>query len=434
MAMIPGTADVVVIGGGISGQACAASAARRGAHVVLLEKEPGPAAEASGRAQGSLRLQGREPAEFPLAKEAIDLWTAAGAEADAKHDFELDFGGNLYVCLNKAELAAVGGLVDDAHRCGLAGVRLLDPGDAREVMPALRGPFVAAMYSPVDGNCQPDKATAFYAHKAARAGVAQCYGVKAVRLVERGGRMAGVRTDAGTISAPAVVLAGGIWTPYLTRGVGVRVPVMPVWLSGAEAVGAPGLFRQTLRCFNVGARPRPDGRIAFSAGLNATVDHHLTLYDLHHFRLWAPRLRYHWRDVRLRPDVRRTLRQLRLRSTHAPELIGVASPVRPNDRALGTALAHLRRLVPDLGTAKITRSWTGAVDMSPDGMPILDGGAGPEGLTIVTGLSGHGLTLGPVIGEITADLALTGSTSRPIEPFRLRRFSEGKVPIPEKMI
>ncbi|WP_165964296.1 FAD-dependent oxidoreductase [Actinomadura sp. KC216] len=71
--------------------------------------------------------------------------------------------------------------------------------------------------------------------------------------------------------------------------------------------------------------------------------------------------------------------------------------------------------------------------MSPDGLPIIDGSAGPQGLVLVTGLSGHGLTIGPVIGRITADLALKGRTDRPIEAFRLSRFADD-VMMPEKMI
>jgi sarcosine oxidase len=52
----------------------------------------------------------------------------------------------------------------------------------------------------------------------------------------------------------------------------------------------------------------------------------------------------------------------------------------------------------------------------------------------VTGLSGHGLALAPVIGEITADLAVDGATARPIRPFRLARFREERVELPNKMI
>jgi glycine/D-amino acid oxidase-like deaminating enzyme len=67
-------------------------------------------------------------------------------------------------------------------------------------------------------------------------------------------------------------------------------------------------------------------------------------------------------------------------------------------------------------------------------LPIIDHQAGPDGLVFVTGLSGHGLALAPVIGEITADLAVDGATARPIRPFRLARFREERVELPNKMI
>lgn len=50
--------------------------------------------------------------------------------------------------------------------------------------------------------------------------------------------------------------------------------------------------------------------------------------------------------------------------------------------------------------------------MTPDGLPVIDANSGPDGLVIVTGLSGHGFTLGPAFGETAADLAVEGRTNR----------------------
>ena len=116
-------ADVVVVGGGISGYAAAAAAAARGAQVILVEKEQQPAWEGSGRAQGSLRLQGRDAAELPLAREAIERWKELGDEVDC----ELRFGGNIYLCDDPDELPTLHTLVKDAHRAGLSHVRLPTP-------------------------------------------------------------------------------------------------------------------------------------------------------------------------------------------------------------------------------------------------------------------------------------------------------------------
>ncbi len=70
--------------------------------------------------------------------------------------------------------------------------------------------------------------------------------------------------------------------------------------------------------------------------------------------------------------------------------------------------------------------------MTPDGLPVIDT-AGPHGLTLIAGLSGHGLALGRVLGEIASDLSLDGHTQRPIDSFRLDRFSE-KVASPQLLI
>jgi sarcosine oxidase, subunit beta len=53
---MPRTVHVVVVGSGITGAAAAAALSERGASVLVLDKEDGPAREGSGRAQGSLRV------------------------------------------------------------------------------------------------------------------------------------------------------------------------------------------------------------------------------------------------------------------------------------------------------------------------------------------------------------------------------------------
>jgi sarcosine oxidase subunit beta len=139
--------------------------------------------------------------------------------------------------------------------------------------------------------------------------------------------------------------------------------------------------------------------------------------------------------VRLGLDPALTLRQLRDRSRLSTGHIPVATePPAPRRADVDAALAAVKRVMPAFADLRIDRYWSGMLDISPDGLPILDHRAGPEGLVFVTGLSGHGLALGPVIGEILADLALDGASARPIRPFRLARFREERVQLPDKMI
>jgi glycine/D-amino acid oxidase-like deaminating enzyme len=430
---LPATADIVVVGGGITGAATAAAAAGRGAAVVLVDKEDGPAREGSGRAQGSLRMQGRHPSELPLAQESLRLWSRA-AQEDPGHDIELATGGNLYFCTGEAEKPLLMSLVADARAAGLAGVEYLDPDQAREIVPAAAGPFLGAMWSPLDAQCQPDKGTRLFVRRAERAGARFAYGVKATRLLESRGRITGVQTTRGRVGAGTVVAAAGIWTAHLLSTVGITVPLMPVCLSEGQTQALAPLFRPTVRAFGFGARQRPDGGVVVSGGLGARVTRRVSLYDLGGLRHWLPRARTFRKNLRVRVDGAQILREISHRTSLSPALVPErsAEPV-PDRRSVDAALSRLARVFPDATAARAVRCWGGLVDMTPDGLPVIDGTCGPPGLTVVTGLSGHGLALGPVLGEIASDLALDGATGRPIGPFSLARFT-GKVASPEVMI
>jgi sarcosine oxidase subunit beta len=425
------SADVVVVGGGISGHAGAAAAAIRGAKVVLVEKESRPAGEGSGRAQGSLRLQGRHAAECPIAQESIELWKQLGDEADC----ELRFGGNVYLCDEPAELPTLRALVGEAHRAGLTEVSLLERDDAQQVIPQATGPFAAAMWSPYDGQCDPAKSTRAFAARAAAQGVTTLQDTLALRIVERDGHVSGLETSRGFIEAAAVIVTGGVWTPNLVGTVGVDVPIMPVAHGQAESVPTDVRVEPTVRAFGFGFRQRPDGRLVLSAGINARVEYRMNLGATRNAWLWASRYRVNRGNVRLRFDPALTVRQLRDRSRLSTGHIPVATePPAPKRADIDAAFVALKRVMPAFEALRIGRYWSGMLDISPDGLPIIDHKAGPDGLVFVTGLSGHGLALGPVIGEITADLALDGATARPIRPFRLTRFREEPVELPTKMI
>ena len=145
----------------------------------------------------------------------------------------------------------------------------------------------------------------------------------------------------------------------------------------------------------------------------------ISLYDLGGLRYWLPRARTLRKNLRLRVDGRQILREVAHRTSLNTAVVLQPSPEPAADRpSVDAALSRLAEVFPRAASAWAVRYWGGLVDMTPDGLPVIDAMSGPRGLTVVTGLSGHGLPLGPVLGEIVSDLALDGSTGRPINRSR----------------
>ena len=424
-------ADLVIVGAGIMGSVAALRAAEAGAKVVVIEKEVGPAGEQSGRAQGALRALGKHGPAVPLTEESLAVWRRIANEADA----EIVFKGSISVARQEAEMPSFVGLIDAFAAYGLDRPRAMNEAETRECVPALKGTLAGAVFREGDGHCNPRKATLYFARQAEKAGAVFHFGVKALKVLERDGKVIGLETNAGTIVTGKVVIAGGMWTPLLARTVGVKVPIMPLVLSGCETTPLPPLFEQSVRSYGFSGHQRPNGRVVMSAGVNATVRHEINLATFDWPSLWVPRLAKHWRKVRLRVDRRRIARQIEFRDRWSTEQIQEETAPKAVDRPLMRgALAFAQDLIPDLKRATVSRYWSGTLDMSPDALPIIDTESCPSGMTIATGMSGHGFVLGPVIGSILSELALEGRSSRPIKIFRLARFTEERVPIPANTI
>src|SRR3989440_1231699 len=107
---------IVIIGGGITGMAAAAELAREGQAVTLIEKH-GIAAMASGWTLGGVRQSGRDPAELPLARAAIDIW--ADLDLRLGSDVEYRRGGNLRLARTPAEVDVIRTMVGQQRARGL---------------------------------------------------------------------------------------------------------------------------------------------------------------------------------------------------------------------------------------------------------------------------------------------------------------------------
>lgn len=371
--------DVIVIGGGISGAATAYELAKRGVSVTLLERGE-IAAMASGWTLAGVRQSGRHVAELPLAVAAVRRWEGLADELGADVEYRQD--GNLRLALTDEDVPVIHKVVENGRAVGLP-IEYIDGADAvRQVAPVLTEAVRGAAFCATDGHANNHLAVNAFARAAGRHGATIRTGMHVEGLQVEGGRVTGVVTRDGVISAGIVVVTAGIYTPRLLSPLGLALPMRVTLCPVIQTEAVEPMMGPVLGVASgeFAGRQEASGRFRF-IGMSET-----------------------WADDPSGPyDPALTLRDIHRTITTGVEVIPILSDLR------------------------LHKSWGGLIDRTPDVIPVLDRVPAVEGLVVGAGFSGHGFGIGPVTGEILADLA-TGETSRfNLAPFALARFANGNV-------
>src|ERR1044071_385060 len=141
MASIKGSANVVIIGGGVIGLVIARALALRGVRDICLVERAGLGSEASFAAAGMLVPQAEADTEddfFALACRSRDLYQsfAASLREETGIDVELDTTGTLYLALTDHDHEEIEKRYDWQTRAGLS-VERLNGAEARAVEPCI---------------------------------------------------------------------------------------------------------------------------------------------------------------------------------------------------------------------------------------------------------------------------------------------------------
>jgi sarcosine oxidase subunit beta len=372
-------ADVVVIGGGISGSAAAYELAGHGASVTLVEQGD-LASMASGWTLAGVRQSGRHPAELPLAMAAVDRWATLADELGSDVEYRRD--GNLRLARTTDQVAEIERVVATGKAQGLDLTFLSDNRSVREIAPALSETILAASFCPTDGHANPTKTVAAFAEAAKRRGATIRTGSTVTGIVATGGKVAGVRTTGGDLAADAVVVAAGIHTPSLIEPFGIDLPLRIDVVPALQTIPLPPLLAQVLGVAgaDLAGRQQVDGRLRFTGG----------------GRPWRHKL---------------------------DDLAAGYDLVQPTTADIADVVARVSHVLPAFADAPVARVWGGLLDTTPDALPILERSSHVEGLVVAAGFSGHGFCLGPVTGRIVRDLVTDGRSSLPLEPFGSARFA-----------
>lgn len=420
------SADVVVIGGGIAGCATAWFLARRGARVVLVEKEAAPAMEQSGRALGQVRQQGRHFLEIPMAMESSRLWEELSDELGIETEFVR--GGVMMLAETESDEAQLDLEAAQAKVFGY-GAHMIGPAEIRRILPRMAGNWRSALWSPDDGSTSPPKSTLAFAEAARRLGADIRCSTTVTGIEVSGGYVRGVETGGERISAGAVVCAAGIWSTSVAAMAGVTLPLQVIRTSLAETVETNVATDVAVFTPYVSYRPTRQNTWWVGGGFRgAGVDYDLTLSSLHHFSFFTKRYRQNWRNIRIAvggaflSDIRRGLARGagRFRAGEPPA----------NDAIIDHNVAQFRKLIPDQAEVAIARRWAGRIDLTPDLVPAIGPTSKVEGLFFATGLSGHGIVLGPVVGKLLSEAVLDGRMSIDVTALRPDRFEERRLAPP----
>lgn len=420
----PTEADVVVIGGGIIGVMTVWELAKRGLRAVLVEKGR-IAGEQSSRNWGWIRAQGRDIAELPIALEALEMWPELAKTTDI--DIGLRQTGTLYLAQNTDELDRYEAWLSQARPFGVSSKILTKP-QVSEMIPATVD-WAGALYTPTDMRAEPWVTVPAFARAATRDGAIIVEGCAARLIDVQAGQVAGVITEHGRIKAPAVVVAGGAWSSLLLQRHGIDIPQLSVIATAAATAPLDLVYPGGAVDNQLAFRRREDG--GYTLASSNSHGFYIGRDAFRHLRKFLPQMRadpfgtkmypFAPRDF---PDAWGTTRHWTAEQISPFEKMRVLNP-KPNARRIAKMANDFAACFPQLGLVNIQTAWAGMIDTMPDVVPVVDVAKALPGLTIATGMSGHGFGIGPAFGKIAASLAVGDAPGHDISRFRLSRFSDG---------
>lgn len=422
---LPAETDVAIIGGGIIGVMTAWFLAESGLRVTILEKGR-VAAEQSSRNWGWIRQQGRDAAELPIMIESNRLWQQIAPTLDT--DIGLTRSGVLYLADTEQDEASHADWLRLARSHGLD-TRLLDAVGVAELLPAASRRWRGGLWTPSDLRAEPWLAVPALARAAVRKGVTIVESCAARLIDVAAGRVAGVVTEQGRLRAPEVVLAGGAWSALLLRRHGIAIPQLSVLATVAATAPSPDVSGANAVDAEVAWRRRADGGYTLAPG----AFHEFTIGPdaFRALRAFLPRLRSDLRDTRFLPaapagypDAWTTSRRWDADRPSPFEAMRILD-ARPHAATVRKIARAFAARFPGAGDVPIRQSWAGMIDTMPDVVPVISRADALPGLTIATGMSGHGFGIGPGIGRVVAALVTGQPTSHDLARFRLSRFSDG---------
>ena len=359
--------DVVVVGAGIVGAACALALVRESLDVLIVDASFAGSGSTAA-AMGHLVVMDDSPAQLALTAYSRGLWERMADELPAGCEYEVR--GTVWVADREEDLesARAKRAVYAAHGVAAA---IVDASELARLEPALRPGLAGALVVPGDGVLYPPNAARWCVDRAVALGATLREQCEAVAIGRGEVQLRDADGVEETISAGAVVMAAGVDAPAL-------VPELPIVPRKGHLVITdryPGLCRAQL--VELGYLRSAHGLGGASVAFNVQP---------------------------------RATGQLLIGSSR--ELVGRDGAV--NHAVLGEMVRRAIWFVPALSRCDAIRVWTGFRPATPDGLPLIGRWDAVPGLWVAAGHEGLGITTAPATAAlIAADIM---GRAAPIDP------------------
>jgi sarcosine oxidase, subunit beta len=370
------TAEIVIVGGGIIGASIAFHLAMKGVKDVLL-LEKGMLGEGStAKCVGGIRTQFSTEINIRFSLESLKTWDYF--EEITGVDLGFRKVGYLFLATTTEEWMVFQANARLQRKFNIP-VELLSPGEIQHRWPYLKvDDLQGGTFCPWDGYAGPYEALSGFIKIARKKGVKIYEGTEVQQIFQSRGKITGVRTSAGNISAPIVINSAGPHAARVGELAGVEVPVKP--------------FRR---------------QIFFTAPFPWIADPIPLVIDFH--RGW-----YFRREG-----------QGLLLSGPKDDFPSYHVDV-DYDAMLEVAENSIYR-VPLMEKAEIARGWAGSYEISPDNHAILGEHPGKAGFFLANGFSGHGFQHSPAVGQVMAALIFGEKPFVDISSLSVERFRQGRL-------
>jgi sarcosine oxidase subunit beta len=375
--MVPKTAEVVIIGGGVMGASTAYHLALRGQkNILLLEKDEFFGQEATGRCAGGVRYQFSTEVNVRLSLQSLPMLDRFKDEIG--QDINFRKCGYLFVLTTPEDVKTFRHSLEMQQNLGVH-TQWLTPDEIHKRLPLMRfEDALAGSFNRDDGLVDPNSVVMGYIGASQRLGVQCLNKVEVTGIKVASGKIIAVETNQGTISAPVIVDAAGPWAGVIGRMAGVTVPIEP--------------YRRQIMT----TTPIPEVPADFPFVLD-----------------FAQSLYFHREGDGILTGM-----------SNNNEKAGFDQNVDEAFEMVNLEASIAR--MPCLEKVGLLSHWAGLYEVTPDAHPIY-GKTSVEGFFIVAGFSGHGFMHGPISGKLMAECILDGKfQSLDVSFLDLARFAEGR--------